>query len=270
MTADRVTTLPAEHATVVLRPEGTSPFVLVCEHASNFIPPRYRGLGLADHHLVRHIAWDISAAELTRRLSERLDAPAFLAGFSRLLIDANRPPHAPSSIPSVSEDTPVPGNVDLSEAERSARRRHFLEPFHALITAHLDRRRHDARPTAVVGVHSFTPVFLGEVRPYHAGVLFDNAQAWGTAFAPLFREKAAWDVRLNQPYTVSQEEDYTAYVHGARRGLAALLIEIRNDLLVAPDEIARRANQIGDALEASAAFALAQFPPTAASPASLA
>ena len=244
-----------EDVTVVLRPDGASPFVLVCEHASNFMPARYKALGLAESDCRRHIAWDIGAAQLTRLLSERLDATAILAGFSRLLIDANRPPHVPSSIPCLSEDTPIPGNIGLSEAELGLRLRHFFQPFHASITGQLDRRRRATRPTAIVGVHSFTPVFLGEARPYHVGVLFDAARDWATALRRHLRERTNLDVRLNQPYAVTPEEDYTAYVHGADRGLAALLIEVRNDLLEGPQAITRLAQQIADALAATAAFA---------------
>jgi len=244
---------------VVLRPDGGSPFVLVCEHASNVMPARYQALGLADRHSSRHIAWDIGAAQLTRLLSERLDATAILAGFSRLLIDANRPPHVPSSIPSLSEDTPIPGNIDLSEVERDLRLRHFFQPFHAAITCQLDRRQRDLQPTAIVGVHSFTPVFLGEARPYHVGVLFDatgdDTGDWATALRRHLRERTNLDVRLNQPYAVTPEEDFTAYVHGAERGFAALLIEVRNDLLDQPQDISQLARQLGDALEATAAFA---------------
>jgi predicted N-formylglutamate amidohydrolase len=246
---------PGDDATVVLRPDGGSPFVLVCEHASNFMPARYHALGLADPDCSRHIAWDIGAAHLTRLLSKRLDATAILAGFSRLLIDANRPPHVPSSIPSLSEDTPIPGNIDLSEAERDLRLRHFFQPFHGSISCQLDRRQRGSRPTAIVGVHSFTPVFLGEARPYHVGVLFDATGDWATALRRHLRERTGLDVRLNQPYAVTPEEDYTAYVHGAERGFAALLIEVRNDLLDRPQDISQLARQMGDALEATAAFA---------------
>lgn len=251
MTSDH----PGEDATVVLRPDGRSPFVLVCEHASNFMPVRYQALGLADRHCCRHIAWDIGAAQLTRLLSERLDATAILAGFSRLLIDANRPPHVPSSIPSLSEDTPIPGNIDLPEAERDLRRRHFFQPFHASITCQLDRRQRGSRPTAIVGVHSFTPVFLGEARPYHFGVLFDATGDWAIALRRHLRERTNLDVRLNQPYAVTPEEDYTAYVHGAERGFAALLIEVRNDLLDGPPGTSQLARQVGDALGATITFA---------------
>ena len=114
----------------VLRPQGRSPIVLVCEHASNHIPAEYGDLGLPEAELQRHIAWDIGAEGLTRRLSELLDAPAFIAGWSRLLIDGNRPPGAPSSIPEISEATVVPGNAGLSAAEAAARAERFFRPFH--------------------------------------------------------------------------------------------------------------------------------------------
>ena len=104
----------------ILSPDGEAPFVLVCEHASNYIPPRYRDLGLQASELLRHIAWDLGAAELTRLLSERLDATAFLSGASRLLIDLNRPIASPTSIPEFSE-IPIPGNQRIDEGERRLR-----------------------------------------------------------------------------------------------------------------------------------------------------
>ncbi|TIT39763.1 MAG: N-formylglutamate amidohydrolase, partial [Mesorhizobium sp.] len=108
--------------------------VLLCEHASNHMPAEYRQLGLDASHLRRHIAWDIGASEVTRLLSARLDAPAFLSGYSRLLIDLNRPLDSPGSIPLLSEDTDIPGNAGIDAAERDRRAKIMFSPFHDRVT----------------------------------------------------------------------------------------------------------------------------------------
>ena len=149
-----------------LRPSSS-----ICEHASNYMPARYRRLGLPEQELSRHIAWDIGAAELTRQLATRLDAVAFLAGASRLLVDCNRPLDSPSLIPEISE-IPIPGNRNIGSAEKRERVRTWFEPLHTAIARLLDERKARRQPAAVIGVHSFTPVLAGVRRPMNAGVLF--------------------------------------------------------------------------------------------------
>jgi predicted N-formylglutamate amidohydrolase len=222
---------------------GRSAIVLICEHASNHIPARYDRLGLAPAELRRHIAWDIGAAELARRLSALLDAPLFLAGYSRLLIDCNRPPGAPTSIPPMSEGTVIPGNQDLSPEEVARREASFFTPFQDRIARFLDARAAAGRRSIVLGIHSFTPVFLGERRFWQAGVLYREATALGACLLAGLRADPALTVGDNEPYRIDLNEDYTVPVHGDARGLPAALIEIRQDLLgTAPDieEWARR------------------------------
>jgi predicted N-formylglutamate amidohydrolase len=212
--------------------EGASPFVLLCEHASNHIPPRYCTLGLPAAELERHIAWDIGAAELARRLSALLDAPLFLSGASRLVIDLNRPPGVPTSIPEQSEDTVVPGNLGIDAAERAAREAAWFHPFHQAVAALLDRRQAGGMPTLVIGIHSFTPRFQGVARPWHAGVLFGAAEVFGRTLAAAIRSGAELVVGENEPYRIEPSiHDYTVPVHGDARGLEAVLIEVRQDLL---------------------------------------
>ena len=105
--------------------DGAAPFVLVCEHASNYMPSRYGGLGLPEQELTRHIAWDVGAAELTRQLAARLDAVALLAGASRLLVDCNRPPDSPTLIPEISE-IPIPGNKNINRGGETGTYSHLV------------------------------------------------------------------------------------------------------------------------------------------------
>ncbi len=218
-------------AVEILNEPGRSDVVLLCEHASNHMPAEYRRLGLEARHLDRHIAWDIGAANVARRLSALLDAPAFLSGYSRLLIDLNRPLGSPGSIPVRSEDTDIPGNLGLDDAERARRAGIMFTPFHDRVAAHLDRRMAEGRPTRLVTVHSFTPVFLGEARPWHAGVLYDRARDFGEAILANLRTDAALNVEANEPYVIARDGDYAVPVHGDDRGIPAVLLEIRQDLL---------------------------------------
>ena len=210
---------------------GGSPFLLLCEHASNHIPPEYRDLGLPAAELQRHIAYDIGAAELARRLSARLDAPLLLAGYSRLLIDLNRPLAAPSSIPEISEATVIPGNQGIGAAERARRQAAWFAPFHDRAAALLDARRAAGQPTAVIGVHSFTPVYLGQRRPWHAGILYGEARRFGTALVRALADEPGLVIGDNEPYRIEAAMDYTVPVHGDARGLDAVLLEVRQDLL---------------------------------------
>jgi predicted N-formylglutamate amidohydrolase len=215
---------------------GRSPVVLICEHASNHIPARYGALGLAPADLLRHIAWDIGAADLARRLSALLDAPLFLSGYSRLLIDCNRPPGSATSIPPKSEDTVIPGNQALSRDEIASREAEYFAPFQDRIARFLDARTEAGRPSTILGVHSFTPVFLGRTRSWHAGVLYRNATGLGARLLTGLRSDPALTVGDNEPYRIALDEDYTVPVHGDARGLPAALIEVRQDLLgTAPD-----------------------------------
>ncbi len=123
---------------------------------------------------MRHIAWDIGIAGLGRLLADALDATFIRQNYSRLVIDCNRPPGAPTSIAEISEHTPIPGNVGLSEANRRARAREIFWPYHERIEDELDRRRRAGLPAALISLHSFTPVFKGVARPWHAAVLYNR------------------------------------------------------------------------------------------------
>ncbi|TGU99688.1 N-formylglutamate amidohydrolase [Mesorhizobium sp. M00.F.Ca.ET.151.01.1.1] len=254
MTARSERNTPAQgdwpDAVEVLNEHGRCDIVLLCEHASNHMPAEYRQLGLDASHLRRHIAWDIGAAEVTRLLSARLDAPAFLSGYSRLLIDLNRPLDSPGSIPLLSEDTDIPGNAGIDAAERDRRTKIMFSPFHDRVTAHLDRRAAEGSPTRIVTIHSFTPVFLGVARPWHAGVLHDHAADLAAAILSGLRADASLNVAANVPYVISRDADYAVPIHGDDRGIPAVLIEIRQDLLSTRSGIEEWADRLAAALPA--------------------
>ena len=233
----------------ILAADGRSPIVLLCEHASNYIPAEYAGLGLGPADRERHIAWDIGAAQVARHLSRMLDATAFLGTYSRLLIDLNRPLGTPTSIVTKSEATEIPGNANISDAERERRQQKIFVPHHIAIESHLQARLAAARKTFMVAIHSFTPVFLGNTRQWHAGILFEKGKEMAEATMGRLRAgDPSLNIGANVPYSVSVEEDYGLLVHGDNVGNPSMLIEIRQDLIATPEAAEQWANRLAPVL----------------------
>lgn len=235
------------HPLEAFNEHANSPYLLVCEHAGNRLPIALDNLGLSGKDLERHIAWDIGARAVALKLAERMKAPLYMQRYSRLVCDCNRRPDVPTFIVERSEDTDIPGNVGLSQAERYARARTIFWPFHDAISAALDRREADGRRTILLTIHSFTPVFLGRARPWEIGVLFNRDQLLAPSVAEWLQQHTPLCVGVNQPYKVGDETDYAIPVHGEKRALPCIEFEIRNDLI--PDGLAaeRWAETIGTA-----------------------
>jgi len=222
----------------VERPGGRSPVFIVCEHASRVLPPEYGNLGLSDDALSSHIAWDPGALGVARALSASLDATLVHQRFSRLIYDCNRPPESPGAMPEVSEIYEIPGNRNLSTAERAARTQALYIPFHDRIRALLKERAARGQDSVLVTMHSFTPVYLGKARAVELGILHDD-DTWladrmlkAAADAPLYRAER------NQPYGPADGVTHTLKLHGISGGLRNVMIEVRNDLIV--DNIGQR------------------------------
>ena len=205
--------------------------LLVCDHASPVIPPDLNELGLASANRLCHVAWDIGAALVTRLLAKRLGCPAVLAGISRLVIDCNRQPGDPTSIPSWSCGVPIPGNQALDEADLHSRAERWFWPYHTEIGNRIGQLwRHGPAP-AVVAIHSFTPCITGcQSRPWHVGVLWNRDPRMAE---PLLKSLSALGdlvVGDNQPYS-GREINYTLDTHAGAAGLPNVSFEVRQDLL---------------------------------------
>ena len=235
----------------VINGTGAAPVVLVCDHASNSVPISLGALGLSASELDHHIAWDDGAAAVTRRLSERFDAPAVLAGYSRLVIDCNRPLTSPTSIPTVSDGSEIPANRDVSAAEAAARADALFWPYHRQIAGTLDRLVAGSEIPIFVAVHSFTPQLNGgDARLWHIGLLWEHD---GRLVAPL---RAAFSrlvpdicIGHNQPYAIVGPSDYSIPEHGQNRGLPHIEIEIRQDLIDTQEGAELWAGRVAEALE---------------------
>lgn len=227
---------------------GLSPFLILCDHASNALPPEFGSLGLPASEFERHIAWDPGAAPLTEALAARLNAPAILSCFSRLLIDPNRGTDDPTLVMRLSDGTVIPGNRDVTEAEIAERIARFHDPYHRAIEDAIERALAIGIAPALVSIHTFTPIWRGEPRPWHAGILWDR----DPRLARLFLDGLSADPDLivgdNEPYRGGLEND-CMHRHGTSRGLAHVLIEVRNDLLASEVGVAQWCGRIGGILE---------------------
>jgi predicted N-formylglutamate amidohydrolase len=213
---------------------GSSPFLLTSDHYGRLIPRVLGDLGLPASELTRHIAWDIGIAGLADALSKQLDAHLIAQRYSRLVIDCNRPPRAPGSIPRISEATVIPGNEGLTRDAIEARHKQIFDPYHRRIAEVIEQRLRDHRPTVLVSLHSFTPVYAGIARPWHIGTLYHRDTKLPPLLLRLLRAEADLVVGDNEPYAVSDETDYTIPVHGEARGLMNSGLEIRQDLIADP------------------------------------
>lgn len=210
---------------------GTSAFLFTCDHYGRLLPRALGDLGLDASELERHIAWDIGIAGVAEAVSRALDAHLVAQRYSRLVIDCNRSPGAPNAIPMISERTTIPGNEGLTHEDAALRRRAIFDPYHDRITAVLDARKAAGRPTVLVALHSFTPVYAGIARPWHIGTLYHHDKALPPLLLKHLRAEGDLVVGDNEPYAVSDETDYTIPVHGEQRGLMNSGIEIRQDLI---------------------------------------
>lgn len=204
--------------------------LLICDHASNALPPGYGTLGLPSAELERHIAYDIGAAAVTRQLSRSLQAPALLSCFSRLLIDPNRGADDPTLVMRISDGAVVPGNAAIDAAEIGRRIARYYEPYHGAIDGAIDAAIAVGHPPMLLSIHSFTEAWKGRPRPWHATVLWDKDARLAVPLVEALCQEDGLVIGENEPYSGELKGD-TLYRHGSHRGLAHALIEIRQDLI---------------------------------------
>src|SRR5262245_56777908 len=228
---------------------GPSPIVNICDHASNRVPAAYDNLGLDRAAFDQHIAWDIGAAAISERLAERFQAPAVLAGASRLFIDCNRQLADPSLIPTASHGTEIPGNQDLSEAERERRWRGWHQAYHQAIRTVIHRKLKDGQDPIVLAMHSMTPVLRGIARPWQIAVCWSQDSRLSAPMLSALRARSGITVGDNEPYRLDAREDYSVPRHAMDRGFRHLQIEFRQDEVADAAGERRWADLFGDCLE---------------------
>lgn len=219
---------------------GASSIVLVCEHASHMIPEAYAGLGLAADDRTSHAAWDPGALAVAEDLSARLDAVLVAGTVSRLVYDLNRPPESPGAMPVQSELIVVPGNRELTDAERADRVARYYTPFHDCIARTMGRI---AEPILIT-IHSFTPVFHGRQRSVEIGILHDDDSRLADAMLDCAAAHTEARVVRNAPYGPQDGVTHSLQLHGLRPGHLNVMLEVRNDLIATAEAQSRMADMI--------------------------
>ncbi len=213
----------------VLRPEGKSQFVILCDHASRHIPAELDNLGLPAAQLERHIAWDIGAAGVAEALSEIFDAPAILSPVSRLVIDCNRHLDAAELIPERSDGTAIPGNLNLSASTRLQRIERWFNPYHTAVESILDGRVSRGAASIALSIHSMTDNLAGSRRPWQISFSSHEDRSLVLPIIGILRESSDIEVGDNQPYSMEPAVDYSIPFHALRRNLPYLQVEFRQD-----------------------------------------
>jgi predicted N-formylglutamate amidohydrolase len=215
----------------VLNEDAPSPYLIICDHAGRKLPSVLGSLGVAEHDLDCHIAWDLGVASLGERLGRELRAWVILQEYSRLVIDCNRPLESPQSIVQHSAHAVIPGNLAMSAEQAQQRALCIFEPYHARIRRELDERRARSIEPTLIFLHSFTPELGGVTRPWHAGVLYHRDTRLAAPLLRALRAEPELVIGDNEPYSASEATDYGLIEHGEGRGLLHVELEVRQDLL---------------------------------------
>jgi len=205
------------------------PLLLVCDHASNRVPECLANLGVGKDVLDQHVGWDIGAAEVTRRLAEKLNVPSVYANYSRLVVDCNRPLSHSHAFPEHSDGIYIPANENIGEAEKLRRIEGIFNPYHSAVAEQL--ARFEGAAPAVVAIHSFTPFMDGYDRPWHCGILWDKDGRLAEPMIETLRSLQAYVIGDNEPYSGRHPEDFTLDHHAEANGLPHVAIELRQDLI---------------------------------------
>jgi predicted N-formylglutamate amidohydrolase len=237
----------------VLNPYGDSPFLFTCDHASNRIPRRIGDLGVSPADMMSHIGWDPGAMEVAAELSGIMNATLVYSNYSRLVLDLNRPPSSQGHIPKTSAGVRIPGNSSLSEDERAARFQALFCPYHDAISGIIKSRQAAGVPTLLIALHSFTPEYPGETRPWHLGITYRFDGGLGSEIVRLLREQSDFCIGDNQPYQIDDIDDVTIPFHAERLELPNALIEVRQDILTTRADILRIAELLSRIFGAASA-----------------
>lgn len=229
----------------IINAQGGSPFVLVCDHASNRIPSQYGNFGLTLTQRLEHIAWDPGALAVCQALVDRLDAPLVHSNVSRLVIDCNRDTASPELIRTLSEATVIDANMAVNAEERARRIKAYHAPFHQAVERLLTQRVERGQQSILVCLHSFTPIYLGVPRPWPIGLIHGHDTGYTQALLDVLKaQEPNLDIGWNQPYAALGGVTLTLEKHGDGRGLDATMIEIRNNEILEPAGIALWAERL--------------------------
>lgn len=215
---------------VLINGDARTGIILMCDHATNHVPEGYDNLGLTDSNLEEHIAYDIGAEAVTRKICDLMGVSAVLGPVSRLLIDCNREDNRRSLVPAESDGVVIPANQDLTPASIEARKQAYYYPFHDACERLVAEHVAEGLVPLVLGVHSYTPIMNGEGRPWHVGFLWNKDPRLAQALIGLLERETDLAIGDNLPYS-GADLYHTMQRHGADHGLPQTTLEIRQDLV---------------------------------------
>jgi predicted N-formylglutamate amidohydrolase len=237
-----------DHPVTEIKGDPSSGILVLCDHASNEIPPEYGALGLPESELARHIAYDIGAAWMARRLAERLSAPALLTNFSRLLIDPNRGEDDPTLVMRFSDGAIVPGNARVDDREVERRITRFYRPYDRAISSAIRYSLANGIRPILLSIHSFTPFWRGVPRPWQAGILWARDGRLSKGLIAALQGRYGIHVGDNEPYNGALSGDVIDR-HALANGFSNTLIEIRQDLIADPKSAEAWGDRLADTLQ---------------------
>ena len=215
----------------IFKYNGTNRVIILCDHASNYIPPKYKNLGLKNNQIQKHIGWDIGAANVAKKISKSLDATLIMTGYSSLLIDCNRPFGVPEAFIKKSENTIIPGNFNLTKKEKTYRAEKYCIPYRNKIENIIKSRMKKKIIPIIISIHSFTPVYNGKSRPWHLGLLFRKEKRLFSLLIKELQKDKSIKTGINQPYKCNLKGDFSIPYFAELKGLPCILLEIRQDLI---------------------------------------
>ncbi len=203
--------------------------VFICDHASNYIPRKYRKLGISDSNLESHIAFDIGAKNLTINLAKKLKQSYFLSNFSRLLIDPNRKEIDRELITVSSFEVEIPKNLCISAQEREYRINFFYNCYHKNLENFVKEKINKYKKVFLVSVHSFTKNSKNFNRGIEVGLLWNKSM---DLLLPIQRNLKDNKIHFGRNYPYSGfHYNYTIDRLCSNFDLKNITIEIRNDLI---------------------------------------
>ena len=219
------------------------------DHNGSAIPTKLKNLGVPFNELRRHVAYDIGIDAVAHALSARFNATLIVANYSRLVIDCNRHPGSAGSIPSVSDNTVVPGNKNLSDDDIKSREDEIFDAYHSSVGNRISIMRSENKNPILISLHSFTPVIGGQFRPWEIGILFKDDERLSAPLINKLREQKDLNIGDNKPYSGSEPAGYTVDYHVEPLSLPSVAVEFRQDLIEFETGAVRWANIFGDALD---------------------
>jgi len=186
-----------------------SKIIILCDHASNYIPKTYKNLGLKLSDVNKHIGWDIGALKVAKKISKNINCSLIHSCFSRLLIDCNRSLKSQGAFVKKSEDITIPGNKNVSKKEKLLRAKKYYSPYHDQINKIIKKKLNDKIVPILVSIHSFTPIYFGKSRPWHIGLLQRKDQRLSSIFTKEIKKNKKIVLGINQPYKLDLAGDFT-------------------------------------------------------------